>query len=380
MKSDLLRPSMTRYGPWHGQVTTEFGGLRRQGVASCDNRGPVSLDERFDELATSLAGFHETWLVYVGIELGLLAALRDAGTDGLTPADLAERTGCDGGVVETWALAAHAYELARHDGERLHIDRDAASVLLDQHLPEYLGGQFVHAAVASLDYDRLLDVVRTGRHVVDRPDRFRASIERLTVQDIAVFFQEALAALPELTADLARGIRAVDVHCGGGRWLIAMAKRFPESEFLGVESEHDSVGRARANVAEAGLADRIDIVEAEIPAVDRSTASFDLAYFQYALHEGARSVASLGAGWTSLRPGGRLVALDWCAPSSADEWLGLHGQFVAGIQLDLAIVGRRLATEEELAAMFRAAGIGDPDLIDLPSGATLAVASKPGPG
>src|SRR3990172_3769550 len=132
------------------------------------------------------------------------------------------------------------------------------SVPLDQHLPESLGGQFVHAAIASLDYDGLLDVVRTGRPVVDRPDRFRASIERLTVQDIAVFFQEALTALPELTADLARGIRAVDVHCGGGRWLIAMARRFPESEFLGVESEHDSAGRARANVADAGLADRIE--------------------------------------------------------------------------------------------------------------------------
>ncbi len=338
----------------------------------------MSLDERFDDLATSLAGFHETWLVYVGIELGLLAALRDAAPEGLTPTELAERTGCDAGVVETWALAAHAYELATLEGDRLHIDHDAAAVLLDQDLPDYLGGQFVHAAIASLDYDRLLDVVRTGRPISDRPDRFRASIERLTVQDIAVFFQEGLAALPELTAELARGIRVVDVHCGGGRWLIAMAKRFPASEFLGVESEHDSVDRARRNVAAAGLADRIDIVEAEIPAIDRSTSSFDLAYFQYALHFGERSIASLAAGWASLRSGGRLVALEWCAPSSADAWVGLHGQFVAGIQLDLAIVGRRLPTEEELVAMFRAAGIGDPEVIDLPSGATLAVSVKPG--
>jgi len=362
---------------WAGEGS---GSSRRRDGGPCDNRRPVSLDERFDELATSLAGFHETWLVYVGIELGLLAALRDAGTDGLTPADLAERTGCDQGVVETWALAAHAYELARLEGERLYIDRDAAAVLLDQHLPEYLGGQFVHAAIASLDYDRLLDVVRTGRPVADRPDRFRASIERLTVQDIAVFFQEGLAALPELTADLARGIRAVDVHCGGGRWLIAMARRFPESEFLGVESERDSVGRARANVADAGLADRIEIVEEAIPAIDRSTGAFDLAYFQYALHDGQLSIDSLVAGWAALRARGRLIALEWCAPASAEEWLGLHGQFVAGIQLDLALVGRSLPTEDDLRNMFRAAGIGDPEIIDLPSGATLAVASKPGSG
>jgi SAM-dependent methyltransferase len=339
----------------------------------------VSLDERFDDLATSLAGFHETWLVYVGLELGLLAALRDAGPDGMTPAELARRAGCDPTMIETWALAAHAYDLARHDGQRIRIDRDAAVVLLDQHLPEYLGGQFVHAAIASLDYDGLLDVVRTGRPAADRPDRFRASIERLTVQDIAVFFQEGLAAHPELTADLVRGIRVVDVHCGGGRWLIAVAKRFPECELMGVESEHDSVLRARANVAEAGLSDRIEIVEAEIPAVDRSTGTFDLAYFQYALHYGDHSIASLAAGWSALKADGRLISLEWCAPASPDEWVGLHGQFVAGIQLDMAYQGRRLPTEAELVSMFHAAGVSQPEVLDLPSGATLAIARKAGP-
>jgi SAM-dependent methyltransferase len=296
----------------------------------------------------------------------------------MTPSELAERTGCNPAMVETWSLAAHAYELAHHDGQRLRIDPEAAVILLDQHLPEYLGGQFAHAAIASLDYDRLLDVVRTGRPVSDRPDRFRASIERLTVQDIAVFFQEVLAAQPELTADLVRGIRVVDVHCGGGRWLIAMAKRFPSCRFMGVESEPDSVGRARRNVAEAGLADRIEIIEAAIPGIDVSIASFDLAYFQYALHDGDRSVESLRAGWAAVRPGGRLVALDWCAPSRVDDWVGLHGQFLAGIQLDTAFAGGRLPTVEELVAMFEAAGIEEPQAIGLPSGATLAVARKAG--
>ncbi len=103
----------------------------------------------------------------------------------------------------------------------------------------------------------MLDFFRTGEPVRDRPDRYRIAIERLTAQDIAVFFQEALAALPQLVADLARGGRVVDVHCGGGRWLIAMARRFPELELVGVEFEADSVVRARANIEAAGLADRI---------------------------------------------------------------------------------------------------------------------------
>ena len=36
----------------------------------------------------------------------------------------------------------------------------------------------------------MLEFFRTGRTMSERPDRYRVSIERLTVQDVAVFFQE----------------------------------------------------------------------------------------------------------------------------------------------------------------------------------------------
>ncbi len=54
----------------------------RQSVAMAD-------DDRFDDLIESLGGFHRTWLVYLGLELGLFAAIRAAGQAGITPADLA---------------------------------------------------------------------------------------------------------------------------------------------------------------------------------------------------------------------------------------------------------------------------------------------------
>ena len=42
---------------------------------------PMRLDDRFDDLVASLGGFYRTWYVYVGLELGLLERLRDAGLD-----------------------------------------------------------------------------------------------------------------------------------------------------------------------------------------------------------------------------------------------------------------------------------------------------------
>jgi SAM-dependent methyltransferase len=336
----------------------------------------MALDERFDDLVASLGGFYRTWLIYLGLELGLFRRLREAGSRGLTPADLAGAAGCARGPIDAWALAVDAHGLATFEAGRLTIDDDTAAVLLDDRSPEFLGGQFVHAVVASLDWDRMATFFQTGRPFRKRPDRYRESIERLTVQDIAVFFQEALAALPQLVADLGvPGARVLDVHCGGGRWLIAMAQRFPLLELVGVEFEPDSVERARRNVEAAGLGERITIEHGDVAAL-KHAGEFDLAYFQYALHQLAEPTAALRAAWAGLRVGGRLLVLDWPLPSTVEEFRSRHGELIAGVQLDEVFQGTRLATREEFAGWFAAADLPEPDLIDLPSGASAFVVAR----
>ena len=336
----------------------------------------MALDDRFDDLIGSLAGFHRTWLVYLGVELGLFERLRAAGPEGLPAPALADASGCVLPAVDAWLWAADAHELVRLDGGRATVDEEVAIVLLDESRSESLGGQFVHSVVASLDWDGMLDFFRSGRPIAERPDRYRAAIERLTVQDIAVFFGEALAAIPQLVADLSRGGRVVDVHCGGARWLIAMARRFPSLELVGVEFQPDSVVRARANVVAAGLGDRIEIHQADVTTPDK-VGAYDLAYFQYALHQLVDPIASLRAAWAALRPGGRILVLDWPLPSSLDEFRTRHGELIAGLQLDELYQGTALATRERFLTWFADARLPAPGLIDLPSGASVFVVERP---
>jgi SAM-dependent methyltransferase len=336
----------------------------------------MSLDDRFDDLIESLAGFHRTWIVYLGLELGLLERIRASGRDGIAPDDLADAAECARAPVLAWTIAADAHEVVAYDGRRITIDRDIARILLDEHRPEYLAGQFIHTVVASLDHDRLVEVFRTGEPVRSRPDRYRASIERLTRQDVAVFFQEALAALPDLVGSLAAGMRIADMHCGGGRWLIAMARRFPDSRLVGLESEPDSAERARRNIQAAGVGDRVEIVEGDLARADEGLGRFDLVYFQYALHR-PESETFLAAGWRMVGPGGRLVIQDWCAPEDLDDYRTEHGRLIAGEQLDQVFQGSRLPTVRELRGMIAEAGMPEPQVLDLPAGATLLVARRP---
>src|SRR5687767_4953291 len=105
----------------------------------------MNAPDRFDELAQSLGGFYRSWIVYLGLDLGLFENVRRAGQAGIGLAALANESACAAEPVEVWARAAHASGLVEFDGELLRLDEATASVLLDDTRPEYLGGQFVAA-------------------------------------------------------------------------------------------------------------------------------------------------------------------------------------------------------------------------------------------
>jgi len=335
----------------------------------------MGLDERSDDLIASLAGFYRTWLVYLGLELGFFHVLRTAGEGGLAVAEVAARTSTQPRAVATWAWAADAHGLVAMDGEAVRVDPETAAILLDEGRSAYLGGQFAHSVVASLDWERMTEFFRSGIPVASRPDRYRTSIEQLTRQDVAVFFTEGLAALPNLVSKLVAGGRVLDVHCGGGRWLVAMAQRFPELTLVGIEAEADSIGRARQLVEDAGLAERIRIEHVARTEVTRP-GRFDLTYYQYALHALPDPPASLRASWEALEPGGSLIVLDWLLPTDPEEARTLHGELIAGVHLDEVFMGAGLRDLATYRRWFAEAGTPEPGVIELPSGATFFVLDR----
>ncbi len=75
-------------------------------------------------------------------------------------------------------------------------------------------------------------------------------------------------------ADFQPGETVLELAASFGYSSIALAKRFGV-KVVGVEKNPDSVARARANVAAAGLSDRVEIVEGDIFHLDRISQQFD---------------------------------------------------------------------------------------------------------
>jgi ubiquinone/menaquinone biosynthesis C-methylase UbiE len=195
------------------------------------------------------------------------------------------------------------------------------------------------------------------------------------VQDITLFLDEGLPRLEEVSQRLGAGARVLDVACGGGRWLLAMAERYPQSRFVGVEFEPDSISRAVKHVADAGMGERIEIVALD-PAAMTYRDEFDLAYCQDALHELPDPAGALGAAWRAIRRGGNLVVFDWCIPSRVEDYRTALGELAWGVQIDELYQGTQLMTREGFEALFEEAGLPRAQQVELEAGATLFLAAK----
>ena len=128
--------------------------------------------------------------------------------------------------------------------------------------------------------------------------------------------------------------RVLDMGCGRGAVLTAVAKRLTTGRVTGVDiwSTHDQSGNARdvtlRNAALEGVADRVSIETADMRALPFPDASFDLVVSSLAIHN-IRSNddrrQAIAEGFRVLNPGGRIVIADIKAISTYEHELRARG-------------------------------------------------------
>lgn len=115
-----------------------------------------------------------------------------------------------------------------------------------------------------LSADLTVDAFLSGRVRLAQPARgYRAGLDAVM-----------LAAAVEAPA----GARLLELGCGAGAALLCVAARAPGTAFVGIEQQAKMAALARANAAQNGCADRVEIVEADLADVG-DLGVFDGAFF-----------------------------------------------------------------------------------------------------
>src|SRR5262245_24089497 len=268
------------------------------------------------------ATFH-AGLVLIGDRLGLYRAM--AGAGGLTPAELAKRTGTHERYVREWLSAQAAGGYVTYDAAsgRFTLPPEQAFVLLDADLP----GAFMLGVGSVQSESKVADAFRTGggvgwhEHdaaVFDGCERFfrPAYAMNLTSQWIP--------ALEGVQARLEAGARVADVGCGHGASTIIMAQTFPRSVFWGFDYHAKSIDCARRAAEKAGAADRVTFEVA--PASKYPGTGYDFVTFFDCLHDMGDPVGAARHVRQTLAPKGSWMVVEPMAHDRLEDNLNPIGR------------------------------------------------------
>src|SRR3954471_10283580 len=199
-------------------------------------------------------------LVVMGDKLGLYRAL--AGAGGLTPVELARRTGVSERYVREWLNAQAAGGYVEYDpaSGSYTLPPEQAVALTDTESPAYLPGFFQIALGTVIDSPRITEAARSGEGVgwhEHSHDVFEGCERFFRPGYNANLLPSWLPALDGVVEKLDRGGKVADVGCGHGASTVLMAQAFPNSTFVGTDYHAGSIETARQRAEEAGVSDRV---------------------------------------------------------------------------------------------------------------------------
>lgn len=348
-----------------------------EAVVTADTTLPAQMGKVFGYIK----GLHATYLIDLGVKLGLFEQVGQAG-DGTTPEAIASALGLDRASVLRWCETACALELLDYEpasGYRL-------APFMDQILGQpdgtfYLGAfPSVHMLFAR-DYARLPDLFRSGEThpYQDHDEEFLRSVAEVTQVLPRMFLNAVMPKLPNLDARLRAGAAILDVGCGAGYAMIELAEQYPNVRCIGVDVEPASVEMAQAAIRARGLSDRIEarlLDGSSLP--PELTGTFDLVTMFLVLHEIRPELKAsvLARCAEALRPGGTLLAFDERYASSPTELRDPTQIYAVMAQWYEGHWGNIINTREEIHALLRQQGLRVTDETSL-SRFYIVTAEKP---
>ena len=219
-----------------------------------------------DELRQQVQGALSLNIAFIGVVNGLFSSLHTLGN--ADSAALASAAGMDTGYVLRWCDAAYAFGwLELTDNEQWRLSEDGDSMRPEAENSRI--GVAVGAVLSAHMAERAAGLMRTG----ERPGE-KVLAERETIlpwfgpmleNNFRKTFEEKICPVVPIFAEVdARGGLAVDLGCGNGWYLRALAARCGHLHGLGLDGFAENIRQATEKAQSEGIADRLHFGEGDI--------------------------------------------------------------------------------------------------------------------
>lgn len=290
---------------------------QRNGMClACHTPDPAKIDAFGGRLLGILNDAGLALMISIGHRTGLFDTMA-----ALPPADAATIAGVaqlNERYVREWLGAMTVGRVVVHDPVALtyHLPAEHAALLTRAASPNNVAAFMQYAALLVQVEEQIVHCFRHGGGVPYAEfKRFHEVMAEDSGQTIvAALMDHVLPLAPGLVEKLQRGIDVLDLGCGRGIALAALARRFPRSRFLGVDFSAEAIGWARVQVAQDAMTNlRYEVRDA---ATLDYTAAFDFITTFDAVHDQARPDRVLANIARALRPDGTYLMQDIHASSS----------------------------------------------------------------
>lgn len=195
-------------------------------------------------------------LMILGDRLGLYKAMRGAG--GMTPGQLAKKTGTAERYVREWLLNNAAGGYVNYDPatEAFTLPDEQAMALADEGSPFYTQGAYEIILSVFRDLDKFESVFRTGEGLEwgDHDHCLFSGTARFFRPNYAGnLLSNWIPSLDGVQAKLEAGAKVADFGCGFGHSTMLMAGAFTKSTFIGFDYHGPSIEAAGRMAKEQGL-------------------------------------------------------------------------------------------------------------------------------
>lgn len=224
-------------------------------------------------------------MISIGHRTGLFDAL--AVLPPSTSPDIANAAGLAERHVREWLAAMAGAHIIDYDPrtKTYFLPIEYAAVLSRGAGPNNMAPAAQLLSMLGSMEDLVVTAFRSGGGVT--PEAYDAVNELSALEKWQQFDESAvdlmLEILPYMRQRLTAGAVVLDVGCGNGAMLVALARMFPRSAFRGYDLSHDAIARACERVEESGLRN-IEFTVGDGASIDEPQ-SYDLIFALESIHE-----------------------------------------------------------------------------------------------